>query len=188
MTNLDSKFKSRDITLPTKVHLVKAMVFSVVMYGWEFDYQGSWVLKDSCFWTVVLEKTLESALGCREIQPVHPRVDQFWMFIGKTDFKAEAPILWLPDVKSWPIWKDPDAEKDWGQENKGMTEDQMVGWHHCQWTLVWVDSGSWWWTRKPGVLWFIGSQRVRHDWATELNWTELNVLLLGTVLICSAHL
>ena len=96
---------------------------------WELDYKESWALKNWCFWTVVLEKTLESLLDRKEIQPVYPK-DQFWVFIRKTDGEAETPILWPPDAKSWLIWKDPDARKDWGQEEKGMTKDEMVGWHH----------------------------------------------------------
>ena len=129
MTNLDSILKTRDITLPTKVCLVKAMVFPVVVYGCELDKE-SWAPKNWCFWTVVLEKTLESPLDCREIQPVPPKGDQSWVFIGRTDVKAETPILWPPEAKSWLIWKDPDAGKDWRQEEKGTTEDEMVGWHH----------------------------------------------------------
>ena len=129
MTNLDSILKSRDITLSTKVHLVKAMVFSVVMYGWELDHKESWVLKNCCFWTVVLEKILESPLDYKDIQPVHPKGNQSWIFIGRTDVEAETPIVWPPDVKNWLTWKDPDAGKDWRQE-KGMTEDEMTGWHH----------------------------------------------------------
>ena len=170
MTNLDSILKSRDITLSTRVHLVKAMVFPVVMYGCEWDYKESWALKNWCFWTVVLEKTLKSPLDCKEIQPVHPKGNQSWAFIGRTDVEAKTPILWPPDAKRLLIWKEPDAGKDWGQEEKGMTEDEMVGWHHrlTQWTQVWVNSGSWWWTGRPGVLRFMGSQRVRDDWATEL--------------------
>ena len=128
MTNLDSIFKSRDITLPTKVHLVKAMVFPVVM--WELDCEESWALKNWCLWTLVLEKTLESPLDCKEIQPVHPKGDQSWVFIERTDVEAETPILWPPGAKSWLIWKDPHAGKDWRQEEKGTTEDEMVGWHH----------------------------------------------------------
>ena len=113
-----SIFKSRDITLPTKVRLVKAMVFPVVMYGCEsWDYKESWAPKNWCFWTVVL-KTLESPLACKEIQPVHPKGDQPWVFIGRTDVEAETPILRPPDVKSWLIWKDLDAGKDWGQVEK----------------------------------------------------------------------
>ena len=125
---LDSILKIRDITLPTKVHLVKAMVFPVIMYGCEkLEYEESWEPKNWCFWTMVLEKTLESPLDCKEIQPVHSKGYQSWVFI---DVKVETPILWPPDGKSWLIWKDPDAGKDWRQEEKGMTEDEMVGWHH----------------------------------------------------------
>ena len=97
---------------------------------WELDYKESWVPKNWCFRTVLLEKTLESPLDCKEIQPVHPKGDQSWVFIGRTDAEAEAPILWPPDGKNWVIWKDPDAGKDWAQEERGTTEDEMVGWHH----------------------------------------------------------
>ena len=128
MTNLDSILKIRDITLPTKVHLVKAMVFPVVMYGCEC-WKESWALKNCCFWMVVLEKSLESPLDCMEIR-VHPKGNQSWVFFGRTDVEAETPILWLLDDKSWLIWKDPDAGKDWRLEEKGMTVDKMVGWHH----------------------------------------------------------
>ena len=96
------------------------------VWMWELD----WALKNWCFWTVVLEKTLESSLDCKEIKPVHPRGNQSWIFIGRTDAEAETPILWSPDVKSWLIWKDPDAGKDWRGEEKGTTEPEMVGWHH----------------------------------------------------------
>ena len=131
ITNLDSIFKSRDITLPTKVHLVKAVFFSSSpVWMWELDYKESWVLKNWCFWAVVLENSLESPLDCKEIQQVHPKGDQSWVFIGRTDVEAETPILWPPDAKSWLIWKDPGAGKDWRWEEKGMTEDEMVGWHH----------------------------------------------------------
>ena len=131
MTNLDSILKSKDLTLPTKVHLVKAMVFPIVMYGCESCQSAEcWVPKKGCFWTVVLEKTLESPLDCKEIQPVHPKGNQSWMFVGRTDAEAETPILLTPDVKKCLLGKDPDVEKDWGQEEKGMTEDEMVGWHH----------------------------------------------------------
>ena len=132
MTNLDSILKSRDITLPTKVSLVQAMVFPVVMYGCE-----SWTVKKAerqrknwCFWTVVLEKTLESPLDCKEIQPVHSKRDQSWVFFGRNDAKAEAPVVWPPHAKNWLIGKDSDAGRDWGQEEKGTTEDEMAGWHH----------------------------------------------------------
>ena len=114
MTNLDGILKSRDITLPTKVCLVKAIVFPVVMYGCELDCEESWVLKNWCFWTVVLEKILKSPLDCKEVQPVHPKGDQSWVFIGRTDAEAENPIFWPPDVKSCLIGKDPDAGRDWG--------------------------------------------------------------------------
>ena len=97
---------------------------------WELDCEESWAPKNWCFWTVVLEKTLESPLGCKEVQPVHPIGDQSWMFIGRTNVETETPILWPPDAMSWLIWKDPDAGKDWGQEEKGMREDEMIGWHH----------------------------------------------------------
>ena len=142
---------------------------------WELDYEESWVPKNWCFWTVVLEKTLESPLDCKEIQPVHSRGDQSWVFLGRTDVEAESPILWPLHAKSWLIRKDPDAGREWGQEEKEMTVGEMAGWHHRLNGWVWVNSGSWWWTGRPGVLRFMGSQRVRHDWATELNWTELMV-------------
>ena len=131
MTNLDSILKSRDITLPTKVRLVKAMVFPVVnVWMWELDCEESWALKNWCFWTMMLEKTLESLLDCKEIQPVHPQGDQSWVFIERTDAEAESPVLWPPHAKSWLIGKDPDAGRDWGQDEKGATEDEMTGWHH----------------------------------------------------------
>ena len=130
MTNLDSilKKKNKDITLPGKVHRVKPIVFPVVMFGCEsWTIKESWVLKNWCFRNVVLEKTLESPLDCKEIQPVSPYRNQSWIFIGRTD--AEAPILWPPDVKNWLIGKDPDAGKDWRQRWRGW-QDEMVGWHH----------------------------------------------------------
>ena len=127
----DSILKCRDITLPTKVHLVKATVFqAVVLWMWKLDYKESWAPKNWCFWTVVLEKTLESPLDCKEIQRVHPKGNQSWIFNGRTDAEAEAPIFGPPDVKSQLIEKDPDAGKDWRWEKKGMTEDEMVGWHY----------------------------------------------------------
>ena len=100
------------------------------VWMWELNYKESWAPKNWCFWTVVLEKTLESPLGCKEIQPVHLKWDQSWVFTGRTDAEAVTSVLWPPDAKNWLIGKDPDAEKDWGQEEKGMTEDEMVGWHH----------------------------------------------------------
>ena len=129
MINLDSILKFRDITLLTKVHLVKAMVFLVVIVCfWELDYRESWAPKNWCFWAVVLEKTPESHLDCKEIKPVNPKGNQSWIFTGRTD--AEAPILWPPDAKNWLFGKDPDSGKDWRQKEKGKTEDEMAGWHH----------------------------------------------------------
>ena len=104
--------------------------FSSHVWMWESDHEESWMPKSWCFWTVVLEKTLESPLDCKEIQPVHPKGNQSWIFTGRTDAEAETPILWLPDEKSWLIRKDPDAGKDWRQDKKGATEDEKVGWHH----------------------------------------------------------
>ena len=147
------------------------------VWMWELDYKESWAPKNWCFWAVVLEKTLESPLDCKEIHPVHPKGDQSWVFTYRTDVEAETPILWPPDVKSWLIWKDPDTEKDWGQEEKGMTEDEMVGWHH------WLDEHGVGWT--PGVgdgqrgLACCSScgRRVGHDWENELNISQFQNLL-----------
>ena len=121
------------------------------VWMWELDCEESWVLKNCCFWTVVL-KTLESLLDWKEIQPVHSKGNQSWIFIGRTDAGVETPILWPPDVKSWLIWKDPDAGKDWGQEEKGMTEDKMVGWHH------WLDEMAGWhlWLDGRESKWTLG--------------------------------
>jgi len=174
MTNLDSIFKSRDITLPTKVHLVKAMVFPVVMYGCE-----SWTVKKAECWRIdAFElwcwRTLESPLDCKEIQPVHSKGNQSWVFIGRTDAKAETPILWPSHAKRWLIGKDSDAGRDWGQEEKGLTEDEMAGWHHR------LEGHDFEWT--PGVGDGQGGVACCHSWdckeldTTEwLNWTELNV-------------
>ena len=153
---------------------------------WELDNKESWALKNWCFWTVVLEKTFVCPLGCEEIQPAHPKGDGSWVFIGRTDAEAETPILWLPDAKSWLIWKDPDAGKDWGQEEKGVAEDEMVGWHQWVNGWVWVNLEGWWWTGRPGVLWFMGSQRVGHDWVTELNriLSDVDHLFIYLLVIC----
>ena len=138
----------------------------------ELDYQESWALKNWCFWTVVLEKTLESSLDYKEIQTVHPKGDQSYMFIGKTNVEAETPKLWPPDMKSWLIWKGSDAGKDWGQEENRMTEDEMVGWHHRL-------NGHWFgWTPAvgdgQGGLACCGSWgRKESEKAEQLNWTEL---------------
>ena len=131
MTNLNNVLKSRNITLPTKVCIVQAMIFfSSHVWMWELDRKNGWGLKNWCFWTVGLEKTLESSLDCKEIKPVNPKGNQSWIFTRGTDAEAEAPILWPPDAKSQLIRKDSDAGKEWRQEHKGMTEDEMVGWHH----------------------------------------------------------
>ena len=131
VTNLYIILKSRCSTLPTKVHLDKAMVFSSGhAWMWELDYKESWVQKNWCFWTVVLEKTLEVPLDCKEIKPVHPKGNQSWIFTGRTDVEAETPIFWPPDAKSQLFRKDPDAGIDWRQEEKGKIENEMVGWHH----------------------------------------------------------
>ena len=131
MTNVDSILKSRDVTLPTKILLVKAMFFpSGHVWMWELDCEESWALKNWFFWTVVLEKTLESPLDCKEIQPVNLKGNQSWIFIGRTNADADASTLWPPDVKSQLIGEDSDAGKDWGQEEKEATEDEMVKKHH----------------------------------------------------------
>ena len=139
---------------------------------WELDCEESWVLRNWCFWTVVLEKTLESPLGCKEIQPVHPKGDQSWVFIGRTDAEAETPILWPPHAKNWLIEKDPDAGRDWGQEEKGTTEDEKAGWHH-QFNghgLVWIPAVG----DGHGGLVFCDSWGPKESDTTEgLNWTEL---------------
>ena len=163
--------KNKDTTLLTKVHIVTAMVFPVIMYGCEsWDYKESWAPKNWCFWTVVL-KTLESPLDCEEIQPVHPKGDQSWVFIGRTDAEAETPVLWPPDAKSWLIGKDPDAGKDWRREEKGTTEDEMVGWHHQ------LNGHEFGWT--PGVGDGQGGLACCCPWGRKeldtnewLNWTD----------------
>ena len=131
MTNLDSVLKSRDITLPIKVQISQSHDFpSSHVWMWELDYKEDWALKNWWFWTVMVEKTLESPLDSRENKPVNAKGNQSWILIGRTDAEAEAPILCHLNVKNWLIGKDPDAGKDWGQEEKGMTEDEMVGWYH----------------------------------------------------------
>ena len=117
--------------MPTKVHLCKAMVFpSIHVWMWELNHKESGAPKNCCFWTVVLEKIRKSPLDCKEIQPIPPKGKHSWIFIGRTDAEAEAPILWPPDMKNWLLRKDPDVGKDWTQEKKGTTKDEMVGWHH----------------------------------------------------------
>ena len=174
MTNVDGILKCRGNTLLTKVRLVTAMVFPVVMYGCE-----SWTVKKAelswenwCFWTVVLEKTLESPLDYKEIKPVHPKGNKSWMFFGRTDVEAETNTLatWCEELthlkRPW-----------WWESLKARGEGDDRGWDGwmaspTQWTRVWVNSGSWWWTGRPGVLQSMGSKRAGHNWATELNWTS----------------
>ena len=171
MTNLDSILKSRDY-FANKGPSSQVYGFSSG-HVWmrELDCEESWVPKNWYFWIVVLEKTLECPLNCKEIQPVHSE-DQPWVFFGRNDAKAETPILWPPHVKSWLIGK------DWCWEGLGAGgEGDDRGWDGwmvspTRWTWVWVNSRSWWWTGRPGVLQFMELQRVGHDRATELNWTE----------------
>ena len=152
--------------------------FPVVMHECELDYKESWALKNWCCWTVVLEKTLESPLNCKEIQPVYPKGYQSWIFIGRTDAEAEMPIFWPSTAKNWLILKDPDAErlKVGGQEDDRGWDGLMAS--LTQWTWVWVSSGSWWWTGKPGMLYSMWLQRVGHDQPTELNWNLVWLLHL----------
>ena len=139
---------------------------------WDLDHENSWELKNWCFWSVVLEKTALSPLDCKEIKPVGPNGNQSWIFIGRTDSEAEAAILWLPDEKNWLIGKDPDAVRlRVGEERDDRGWD---GWMASPtwWTWVWASSRSWWWTGKSGEVQPMGSQRVGHDWVTELNWAK----------------
>ena len=149
------------------------------VWMWELDYKESLAPKNWCFWTVVLEETLESPLDCKEIQQIHPKGAQSWVFIGRTDAKAETPILRLPDVKNWLIWKDPDAEEDWGQEEKGTTEDEMVGWHHR------LDGHGFGWTGMDREAWHAavhGATKSQHDWVSELKFNNYAQLFLPLVL------
>ena len=143
---------------------------------WELDCEESWALKNWCFWTVVLEKTLKTPLDYKEIQPVHPKGNQSWIFIGRTDAEAETPILWR--FKELTHWKRPwcwERLKVGGEGGDKGWDGWMVS--LTQWTRIWVYSGSWWWTGRPGMLEPMGLERVRHDWATELNWTDPCILL-----------
>ena len=145
---------------------------------WELDYKESWAPRNWCFWSVVLEKTLESPLDCKEIQPVHPKENRSWMFIGRTDVEAETPVLWPPDAKSWLIGKEPDA---WGQEEKGTTEDEMVGWHHR------LNGHEFGWAPGVGVgqggLACCDSWgRKESDMIKQLNWTEYFIVQIKHIL------
>ena len=209
MINLDGILKSRDYFANKGPSSRRYSFSSSHVWMWELDHKESWALKNWCFWIVVLGKTLESPLDSKEIKPAHPKGNQSWIFIGRTDAEAEAPILWPPDAKNWLIWKDPDAGKDWRQEKKGTTEDKMVGWHHwlnghefeqalgvgdgqgglacCSpWGSKESDTTKWATELnrgRPGVLQLVKLQRVRHDWATEHNvnfrWMILTLPRIG---------
>ena len=148
---------------------------SIYVWMWELDQKEGWVPKNWCFQTVVLEKTLESPLDCKEIKPVNPKGDQSWVFIGRTDAEAEMPILWLLDVKNWLIGKDPDAGKDWRQEEKETTVDESLMASLTWWTWIWANSRRQWRTGKTGVLQSTGWQRVRRDWMTEQQQDECSL-------------
>ena len=165
------------------MHFSFYFVYEVFSIGhawmWELDCEESWVPKNWCFCTVMLEKTLESPLDCKEIQPVHPKGDQSWVFTGRTDAEAETPIVWSPHMKSWLIgtgWK--------GLGAGGEGDDRgWDGWMASltRWTWVWVNSGNWWWTGRPGMFRFLGLQRVRHDWVAEVKWTENHLSILTVI-------
>ena len=171
MTNLDQHIKKQRHYIANKGPSSQNYGFSSGhVRMWELDYKESWVPKNCCFWTVVLEKTLEIPLDCKEI---HPNGNQSWIFIGRTDAEAETPILCPPDAKSWLIWKNPDAGKDGGQEEEGTTEDEMAGDGITKlMNMSLSELQELVMDRRAGVLQFMGSQRVGHDWATELNWID----------------
>ena len=168
MTNLDSILRSRDITWPTNVHLVKAMIFLIVVQMWVLDCKENWAPKNWCFWTVVLEKTIAGPLDCKKIQPVHSKGGQPWVFIGRTGAEAETPNFghWCEELTHWKrLWC-------WERLKAGEGDDRgWDGWmaSPTQWIWVWVNSGSWWWTGRPGMLQSMGSQS--QTWLRD--WTEL---------------
>ena len=173
---LETRSSAQSLSLIIKLFLNVKSFSSGHVWMWELDYKESWAQENWCFWTVVLEKTLESPLDCKEMQPVLSKGDQSWVFIGRTDVEAETPIRWPPHAKSWLIGKDPDDGKDWGQEEKGATEDKMVGWHH------WLNGHGFGWTLGvgdgQGGLACCGSWGHKElDTTEQLNWTELNWML-----------
>ena len=187
MNNLDRILKIRNITDKDLSSQSYGFSSSHVRM-WELDYKESWASKNWCFWTVMLEKTLESPLDCKEIKPVHPKGNQPWKFIEMTDVEAETPILWPPDVKNWLTGKDPDNGKDWRQRRRidrgwDCWMASLTGW---RWG--WPSSGTWCWTGKPGVLQYMASQRVRLDWATELTDWLINLNFLMCSLMISMPL
>ena len=183
MTNLDSIFKKQRHYFANKGPSSQSFGFSNShVWVWELDYKESWLLKNWCFWTVVLEKTLESSLDSKEIQPVHPKGNQSWIFIGRTDVEAKAPIFWPPDARNWLIGKEPDAGKDWRQKEKGTTEDETVGWHH------WLDGHES--EQAPGVGDRQGSLACCNPWGLKesditewMIWIDYLSLLVGAKII-----
>ena len=168
MINIDSVLKKQRHYFADKGPSSQSYGFSNShVWMWEWDHKEGWVPENWCFWPVVLEKTLESLLDCKEIKPVNTKGNQYWIFI-RTNTEGEAPILWPPDATNWLIGKDPDAGKDWRQEEKRTTENEMVGWHRWL-NRHWVGSGSWWRTGKPGVL----QSMVSQSWTQLNDWTEL---------------
>ena len=174
MTNLDSILKSRDVYFADKSPSTQSYGFSGSHgWMWELDHKEGWAAKNWCFQTVLLEKTLESPLNCKEIKSVNPKENQLWIFIGRTGVKAEVPILWPSDVKSWLIGKDPDAQEDWRQEEKGWQRMRLLDGITDALDMSLISSRSWWWTGMPGMLKSVVLQRVGHYWVTELNWIYL---------------
>ena len=176
MTNLKSILKSRHYFANQGPSSQSYGFSSSHVWMWELDFKESWALKNWCFWTIVLEKHLESTLDSKEIQPVHPKGNQSGIFIGRTDAEAETPTLWPPDAKNWLIWKDPDAGKNWREEESGTTEDEMVGWHYWSMDMRFGKLRELVMDREAWHATVHGVTKVGHDWVTEMNWTELILL------------